>query len=50
MSFILSVPPPIQGALELVNISKRKADADSPGKQIDPFLQLNMLKEMEGDD
>jgi hypothetical protein len=28
MSFILFVPPPIQEALELVNISKRKMDVD----------------------
>jgi hypothetical protein len=30
LSSILFLPPPIQGAQELVNISKRKADADSP--------------------
>jgi hypothetical protein len=29
-SFILFDPPPIEGVLELVNSSKRKAGADSP--------------------
>jgi hypothetical protein len=41
MSFILFVPPLIQGARELVNISKTKLGSDSPEMQIDDLVLVS---------